>query len=269
MLISRRSTLTYGSVATALASTSLPSIALAAPAACAASRDTQLVQHLVIHPDEADGTPYCAPIALSASDAAWTTTRLMTEREYRAALASYRSRGYGLRRVNAFQTRRGVRYAAIWQLGHGAPAQVGHDMTADDFEAAAARFARQGYALAHVDASATNNGTRFAAFWDKSGQSQHVFTGLTAAAYTETAARMAQQGYGPQAVAGYGVDGKAQFAAVFARNLSPQREAHLDIPGWAFHARARAMTTQGYALRDASGYVAMGLPFYAAVWDKA
>src|ERR1700710_1742126 len=118
MLISRRSTLAYGAAATALASTSIPSIARAAPAACATSRDRQLVQHLVIHPDEADGTAYCAPIALSASDAAWTTTGLMTENEYRTALSTYRLRGYGLRRVNAFQTKQGIRYAAIWQLGH-------------------------------------------------------------------------------------------------------------------------------------------------------
>ncbi len=193
----------------------------------------------------------------------------MTAREYRTASADYRARGYGLRRVNAFQTNRGVRYAAIWQLGHSAPAQIGHDMTAQEFQAAAARYARQGYALSHIDAAATNDGTRFAALWDKSGQAQDVVTGLTAAAYTETAARLAASGYRPQHIAGYGVDGKATFAAVFAKNPQLVREARLDIPGWAFHSGARAMTAQGYTLKDATGYVAMGLPFYAAIWDKA
>ena len=36
-----------------------------------------------------------------------------------------------------------------------------------------------------------------------------------------------------------------------------------------FSARARLQLADGYALRDASGFVVAGRPFYSAVWERA
>ncbi len=267
MLISRRSTLAYASVVTACATNALPAHAqIAEPAQ---PRAAQLVQHLVIHQDQAGGRAFHAALAVPSPDTAWQAPGLQTERDYTLSLDTYARRTYGLRRVNAFQTKRGLRYAAIWQWGAAPPARIQHDMTAGEFRAASELFAAQGHVLAHVGAHATPAGARFIALWDKSaGPAQKVFADLTVAQYKRTVATLAADGFRPQQIAGYVSGGGARFAAVFT-NRAGIFEAHHAVPAAQFHARSAALRAQGYALRDASGFVAGGRPFVTAVWEKA
>jgi hypothetical protein len=267
MLISRRSTLAYASVATACATHALP--AYAKVSVSGQLRTAQLVQHLVIHQDQTAGRAYHAALAVLSPDTAWQAPGLQSERDYQLSLATYARRGYGLRRVDAFQTKRGLRYAAIWQWGAAAPARIQHDMTAAGFKAATEFHAAENLVLAHVGAHTTPAGARFTALWDKAfGPAQKVFAGLTAAHYKQTVAALAADGFRPQQIAGYAVDGGVRFAAVFT-NRASAFEAHHAIPAMQFHARSAALLAQGYALRDASGFIAGGRPFIAAVWEQA
>ncbi len=267
MLLSRRSTLTYGSAIAALASAPLPAVARTAADARASSDSTQLVQHLVIHPDACDGNAYCATFALAAPDTAWRTGGLLTDRGLRAAMSSNGARGYGLRRVNAFQTRDGMRYAAIWQLGAAAPSLQRHGLTRAQFRAAASRFAADGHAIAHFDATATDSGVRFAALWEKSAAPQHVVTDLTEAEYTAKRAALAAEGFTPRQIAGYTVNGETRFAALFDKSAAA-RQDFASVYAAHFATHARAMRAEGYTLIDAAGYVTRGLPHYTTVWQS-
>ena len=268
MQISRRSSIAYASAATVCAALPLPTIA-SPRAPRVAPNGAQQIQHLVIHEDESGGLAYLADLSIPASDTTWRAHGRLDETAFHTAQESYRRRGYGLRRVSAFQTRRGLRYAAIWQFGYGAPAQIRLGMTLAEFRAAAELAGRQGLAMTHLDASATAQGARFAAIWKKSdGPAQDVRAGLTGTQYEQQCATLAAQGFAPSQIAGYAQDGEARFAVVFVRD-GVQRQAVHAIAAEDFRLRSRAMVAQGYSLRDASGFVAGGQPYYAGVWDKA
>jgi len=227
------------------------------------------VQHLVIHEDEAEGGPYTAALSFPAPDTAWKTAS-RSDSEFRATHAAYRLRGYGLRRLSAFETRQGTRYSAIWQYGLGGAERVRTGMTLTAFRDSVERFAAEGYVLAHVDASATGSGARFAAIWDRSaGPAPRVFADLTAAQYREQRDSLTSKGLRPLQIAGYASADEARFAAVFASDTGQKRQVELAIPAVDFHSHAMIMLAQGHRLRDASGYVVGKQPFYTAVWERA
>jgi hypothetical protein len=266
MQLSRRSTLAYGSALAALAQTAVPALARSGNRN---SSTSQLVQHLVIHADEAEGGPYTAALAFPAPDTAWKTA-LCDGAGFRAAHAAYRLRGYGLRRLNAFETKAGTRYAAIWQYGLQGAERVHSDMTPAAFRQHVERLAAQGYALSHVDARATASGARFAAIWNRSqGPAPRVFADLNAAQYRVRLGALASQGFRPRQVAGYASAGEVRFAAIFANDAGRHMQPELAIPAADFHAHAMTMMAQGHRLRDASGYVLGKQPFYTAVWERA
>jgi hypothetical protein len=265
MRLTRRSTLVSGSALAVASTASIPALAGILPQ----TGRVQRLDHPVIDADESGSGRYNAVIAIDAPDTMWATREAMSESDYRAAAADYRARGYGLRRVNAFRTQGGVRYAAIWQWRHRTDSQTHHDMTQGEFLAAADRYAAQGYGLAHIDGCATADGVRFAAVWDKSAAlAQKVFVDLTAAQYKRQAAALMELGYRPKHVSGYSDGARARFAAVFVKDGTDRVALHaLSVDQ--YRARMRAMTRGGYKLKDASGYVVAGQPFYTGVWERA
>jgi hypothetical protein len=267
MQLSRRSALAYGSALAAAAQTAVPTLAYGKSGFRNATR-FQLVQHLFVHADEAEGGPYTAALSFAAPDTAWKTA-LQSGDDFLAAHAAYRLRGYGLRRLSGFETKNGTRYAAIWQYGLEGADRVRHDMTPAAFRNNVDRFATEGYVLSHVDASATGSGPRFAAIWDRSsGPAPRVVADLTAAQFRAQCAALKTEGLRPLQVAGYTSAGEARFAAVFARDTGQHRQIELAVPAVDFHAHSMIMIAQGHRLRDASGYVVGKQPFYTAVWER-
>lgn len=266
MELSRRSTLAYGSVLAAAAHSAVPAFAHR-QTGFANSSGSQLVQHLVIHEDEAEGGPYCAAISFSAPDTAWKTA-FLTGDDFKAADTRYGTRGYGLRRLSAFETKHGTRYAAIWQLGFEHAANVRHDMTLTEFRGDLDRFAAAGYSLSHVDAHATALGPRFAAIWSHSRSHQRVIADLTAAQFNAQRDVLAAEGMHPVQVAGYATANEPRFVAVFAGDAD-RRQVDLAVAAVDFHRHSMLMMSQGHRLLDTSGYVIGKQPFYTAVWQRA
>jgi hypothetical protein len=268
MQISRRATLAYASALTAVSATFTG--AFANVLVRASSGRFQRVQHLVVHPDEADGGTVCAILAIEAPDTAWKTSGMLDESALHSTTAALRLRGYGLRRANAFQTRQGVRYAALWQLGGAVPARAETGMDLATFRATAAGYAEQGLAISQIDAAHTEAGARFSALWDSAPQDrQTMVADLTAAGYADHTAARAADGQVPRLIAGYATGGDVRFAAVFGAARAAALQTDLALPASEYHARSRAMNAAGFELRDASGYVAGGQPFLTAVWEKA
>jgi hypothetical protein len=229
----------------------------------------QRVHHLLVHRDAAPGAPYFAAIAVPSGDTAWAGFNDLDERAYAQASGKYTLRGYRLRRVNAFQTKAGMRYAAIWQLAQGPAWETRHGMTPAQFAAQSDRYAARGFAIAHVDAAATSSGTRFAAIWEKRDAAQKHFTALTGAAFKLKSAELATQGYRPRQVAGHTQNGRALFAATFEKGGAQDFIAHHAMAEPAFRARVNAMLARNYRLSDASGYVVRGRPMFSGIWERA
>lgn len=264
MTLSRRSALVCASAfAVGAADNAVASTArgLLNASVAAEPQTTQSFQYVLLHQDEAQGTPRYAYLAIPAEDSAWVALHDLDERAYRAASAKYASRGYRLRRVNAFQTRTGARYAAIWQLASGPSQLVRHGMTQAEFEAGNARD----HALAHLDATVTPQGPRFAAIWEKHSAQQDAFAALTSAELTQTLAAMNTKGYRPRQIVGFGT----RFAAVFEKGFAGGRETAHGLNADAFQAKSVTMRLAGYRMADATGYVVHGRPAFAAIWEKA
>jgi hypothetical protein len=235
----------------------------------AAPDTSQRIQHLLVHRDAAAGGPHFAPISFASGDTAWMSQQDLDERAYLQASAKYAMRGYRLRRVNAFQTNAGMRYAAIWQLASGPAQETRYGMTQAEFQEHAGRFAARGYTLAHIDGCATNGGARFAAIWEKrAAPAQKVFAALTATQLKRKSAELAAQGYRPRQIAGY-AQGRAQFAAIFEKGATVHREVHHAMTASTLSARSNAMFVTGYRLSDAGGYVVRGRPMFSGIWEKA
>lgn len=271
MRVSRRSALVSVSalaVTAADASVARSMNSVLSAGIAAAPNTDQRIQHLLVHHDEATGAPHFAPVSFASNDTAWMSQQDLDERGYRQASAKYAMRGYRLRRISAFQTKAGMRYAAIWQLANG-PAQDTRDgMTQAEFHAQSDQFATRGYTLAHIDGCATDAGTRFAAIWEKrTAPAQRVFTALTATQLKQTSTELAAQGYSARQIAGYG-QGRAQFAAIFETGGS-ERVVHHAMTASTLSSRSNAMFVKGYRLSDASGYVVRGRPMFSGIWEKA
>jgi Bacterial tandem repeat domain 1 len=275
MSVSRRSALVcVSALAASTANSSIASTMRGVQAALASGGNStpdthQRIQHLLVHRDAAPGAPHFAAISIPSGDTAWMSLQNLDERAYHEASAKFALRGYGLRRVNAFQTKGGMRYAAIWQLAQGPARESRHDMTPEQFRELGDRFAADGYRLTHVDGCATNAGTRFAAIWEKrTAPKQEVFAALTNAELKRNFAELTAQGYRPRRIAGYGPHGRTLFAAVFEPDNAGDWRVHHAMTVSGLRTQSNAMFAQGYRLSDASGYVVRGRPMFSGIWDK-
>jgi hypothetical protein len=279
MTFSRRSALEYASVLAATSGITEPGLAATALRAAfspgqhqakSEQQTAQRLRHLLIHRDEAGGTPHLATLSIASADTAWMAINTLDDAAYREAVGKYRQRGYRLRRVNAFQTRNGIRYAAIWQLASGPDWQARHAMTLAQFQQEAARFKSRGYRIAHVDGCATKSGTRYAAIWERgNAAAQETFAALTGADYKEKFDSLTAQGFRPRQISGYAQNGQAHFAAIFEKGSAVAWDAHREMTASAFQTKSDAMAAQGYRLMDASGFVTGGRPMFSGIWEKA
>ncbi len=234
----------------------------------AVPQTAQRFRVLLVHRDEAGGTPHFATLSVRAPDTAWIAIDTLDEAGYRQAFDKYAWRGYRLRRLSAFQTRKGTRYATIWQLASGAEWKTRHAMTGTEFEQASADFAAQGYRLTHVDGGTAPSGPRYAAIWERgNGAGQHCFAALTSADYKEKSETLSAKGFRPRQISGYAVDNQARFAALFEAGSATVADHQMTAA--AFQGKSDAMTAQGYRLTDASGHMLGGQPMFSGVWEKA
>jgi hypothetical protein len=222
----------------------------------------------LIHRDETGEGPHSAYLSIRATDTAWMAIDDMDESAYRRESSKYAGRGYRLRRVSAFQTRKGVRYAAIWQYATGPALEARHAMTLAQFEQASRDFAARGFRLSHIDASAQSTGPKFAAIWERDGGAvQESFAALTGAEYNAKLAALTAQGFRPRVISGYAAAGESRFAVIFDRGAVTNSDHAMTAS--AFAEKSRAMREQGYLLTGASGHMANGHAIISGVWEKA
>jgi hypothetical protein len=269
MTISRRTAL---SGATALVATS-GALARGAASALQASQGrghapsqpsqpAQRFLELLIHHDEGHGQPAYAEIAIPSSDTAWYAVDTLDNLTYRTTNHRYMQRGYRLKRISAFKTKDGTRYAGCWQLASGPEWRTRHAMSLTGFNQACAEH--HGFRLIHL-----NVRTHYAAIWEKGDASgQQVFPGLTLSEYEQQFASLTASGYRLSRLCGFH-DGVARFAAIFEKTDGPAWQARHQMDPKDFRKTIAQMSAQGYHMVDASGHAEGGKATFTGIWEQA
>ena len=230
------------------------------------AQTTQLFIELLLHQDEAHHTRYTAVISLTAPDTAWYDYGSLEESQYRVLNHNFKKHGNRLRRVSAFNTNDGVRYAALWELASGPAWESTHNMPLAKFETARADFKQNGYRMTHIDARAN-----YSAIWEKGDNSaQQVFVGLTLLEYEQQYASLTAQGLRPTRISATTLAGAPTFAVIFDKASAAVAwlAQHQMSPTDFTKARSTA-TAKGYRLVDASGHMLGGKPSFSGIWEKA
>jgi hypothetical protein len=273
MTISRRQALGWASAFAATFGTGGASLAAAlkgaakSPARGGRSQQTlQRFLEVLIHHDEAGKVPHVAEIAVSAPDTAWYAIDTLDALTYETVNRQNKKRGFRLKRVNAFKTSKGVRYAACWEQTSGADWHSRHGMNQAGFESANATFAKQGMRLAYVDAR-----VHYAAIWEKGDAStQQVFARLTPTEYQQQYATLVGQGLRPTRISLSMTGGTPFIAAIFEKDDgSVAWQSFAMLSSSDFHKANATLKAQGYHLADASGHMLSGKATFAGVWEKA
>ena len=272
MTISRRQALAWASAFAATCGTPGTSLAAALNAAKSPARGGRSEQtaqrflEMLIHRDEAGKAPHVAEISVAAPDTAWYAVDTLDELTYATVNRQNKKRGFRLRRVSAFKTSQGLRYAACWEQIPGPDWHSRHRMTQQGFDAACADFVKRGFRLAHVDARA-----HYAAIWEKGDAStQQTFSRLTLSEYQQQYSTLVGQGMRPTRLSLSFADGAPFIAAIFEKDsgtVAWQSNAMMSASD--FHKANAMMKAQGYRTTDASGHMLSGKAAFTAIWEKA
>jgi hypothetical protein len=274
MDMSRRLALGCASAFAAMGGTTQTSLAsvlkIAAKASLSGSaRNSQTAQRfieLLIHQDEAKGARYTATFWLTAPDTAWFDICSLEESQYRVTNHNYKKHGYRLRRVSAFATKEGIRYAALWELAAGPAWESTHAMPLAKFETAQKDFKQSGYRMTHIDAR-----ENYAAIWEKGDNTtQQVFTALTLLEYEQQYATLTAQGLRPYRISATTQGGAPIFAAIFDKaSASVAWQAQHQMTAAELATTNKTAMASGYRLVDASGHMLGGKPSFSGIWEKA
>lgn len=220
---------------------------------------------MLVHQDENHGKAYSAVIWVSGPDSAWHAVSSMNALAYRLANEDYKKRGYRLRRVSAYNTNGGVRYAGIWERVSGPEWHSRHGMTQTAFESAHTEFANKGFRMTHVDSR-----LGYSAIWERGNAgAQQILTAVPAAKFGRQVAALTAQGMRPLRVAGAAANGASCFTAIFEKSSANDWQAQTHMNPAQLNSATAALTAQGYRMVDASGHMLNGKPTFAGIWQKA
>jgi len=264
MTISRRDALTWAS-ALALTEGLAPRSARAAPLRPGNNgRAVQSFLELLIHRDEDRHQPHTALISIPAPDTAWYAVDTLDEAAYANQNRSNKKHGFRLKRASAFNTRAGLRYAAIWEKAAGPDWHSRHGMGRSDFESACYDFGRKGFRLVHVDARQT-----YLAIWEKQAAgSQRWFSALTPRDCETQFSTLGAQGLRPTRLSLSASGGSPSLAAVFDGDSGQPWFADPLMNASDFAKTGAQLKSQGYLLTDASGFMIHGKPHFSGIWEK-
>lgn len=224
----------------------------------------QRFMELMVHQDETGGQSFSSMIWVSGPDSPWFAASDLDETKYSVANTTYKRRGYRLRRVSAYQTAAGIRYAAVWEKAKGPEWHSRHGMTQGQFAKSIAELSGQGFLMTHADAR-----VGYAGIWEKGdGSSQKIVHGLNSSTYQQQLAAFASQNLRPVRVSGASTDHGSHYTAIFEPNTVTAWYANHEMNPNAFARKSADLTAQGYRMTDASGHMQNGKPVLSGIWEK-
>jgi hypothetical protein len=163
-----------------------------------------------------------------------------------------------------------VRYAAIWVKDSSIPWVAFHGMTAATFQYEFNTQGANGYRLVSVSSYEADGQPLYAAVWDKVPSPAWVArNGLSAPDYQQAFNLYAAQGFHLVWINGSTVDGADRYAAIWENSPTAAWVAHHGMSAADFQTDFNQLVSQGYRLRQVSGYAIGNQDRYAAIWDKS
>ncbi|KAF9576855.1 hypothetical protein EC968_003362 [Mortierella alpina] len=143
-------------------------------------------------------------------------------------------------------------------------------LTGAAFQTQFNNYVNQGYRLTHLDGYTLNNVPYFGAIYEQtSGPTWIAKFGLTSAGYQEQFNTLLKQGYRLKKIDGYSVGGSERFAAIWDKSSGPAWVAKHNLDSAQYQAAFNTYISQGYRLKDVTGYAVGTSVRYAALWDKS
>ena len=146
-----------------------------------------------------------------------------------------------------------------------------HGLTSQAYQQAWDTFNAQGYRLKHVGGYAVGGEARYAALWEKTGETHALVArhGLTSAQYQSLVNTLVPQGYRVTKVSGYGIGATDYYACILEKKAGPAWVARHGLTSAQYQAEFNSLTPQGYKPTVVDGYTVGTMDRYAAIWEKA
>ena len=189
--------------------------------------------------------------------------------DYQTAFDTYGKQGFRLVSVSGYVVGGQLQYAALWRQAAGPAWAARHGLSAADLDKAITDFGKQGMRLTYIDGYEVNGAPQFAGIWEaSSAPAPTVKIGMTGADYQAAFDALGKQGFRLLFVAGYTQGGSARYAAIWDKSAGPAYIAHNGMSPADYQATFNDLASQGFRLREVSGYSPGGSDQYAAIWDK-
>lgn len=200
---------------------------------------------------------------------AWISKHGMSPAEYQSAFTTNTGNGYRLTQVEGYTSNGAEKYIALWEKVSGGAYVTQHSMTASEFQTAFNTYTAQGYRLTRISGYTVNNVPQFAAIWEiKSGGAWVAKHNMTASEYQTNFNTYTAQGYRLKDISGYVVNGTEYFAAIWEVGSGGAWLAQHNLTAAQYQSSFNTYTSQGYFLKDITGYNKNGVDLYAAIWEK-
>jgi triacylglycerol esterase/lipase EstA (alpha/beta hydrolase family) len=188
--------------------------------------------------------------------------------QYQAAFDEFVGQGFRLTCVSGYTVNGSERFAAVWEADGGPAFAARHNLDARQYQAAFDELVGQGFRLTDVSGYVVNGQERFAAIWQADGGPSFVARhNLDAGQYQAAFDEFVGRGFRLTHVSGYVVNGQERFAAIWEADGGPSFVARHNLDAGQYQAAFDQFTSQGFRLKDVSGYVVNGQERFAAIWE--
>lgn len=213
--------------------------------------------------------PRFAAVWEKKASPAWVARHGLTSAQYQAAFDTYVSQGFRPILVNGYTVNGQDRYVAIWDKSPSGAWVARHGLTSADYQSTFDSLVGQGYRLKHVSGYAVGGQARYAAIWEKTGDTSAWVArhGLTSSQYQQEFNRLVALGYRLTRVSGYGVNDVDFYAAIWEQKSGPNWVARHGLTSAGYQSEFNRLNSLGYEPKVVSGYTIGGSDRYAALWE--
>ena len=191
-------------------------------------------------------------------------------RQFQAEFNKWTKKGYRLTLINGYPSKRGARYAAIFEKKPGPGWYAHHGMTDAQFQAKFNEYGKKGFRLEHISGYGINGKAYYAAIWVKKKGSAWIAAhhGMNAALYQKYFNKYTKQGYRLKLVDGFSLKGKDYYVAIWDKQPSQAWYAHHNMNGHYYQSYFDNYHYQGFRLKSVSGYNRRGKAHFAGIWES-
>jgi Polyglycine hydrolase-like, structural repeat len=201
------------------------------------------------------GTVQFAAIWEKSEGPPWVARHNMTAAQYQEEFNKHTKAGYRLVNVSGYRGSGQDLYAAIWRKESGPAWVARHRMTSGKYQQEFNTLTSQGFRLIDISGYRLGTEERYAAIWEKKGDSPWVAKhGMTSARYQKEFNELTGDGFRLVHVTGSSVAGTYRFAAIWEKSVAAPWVARHNMTSDQYQQEFNKLASDGYRLVTVSGY---------------